>query len=89
MNFRPDRERYVPGSWTADLSSECWGLAKEYRRGRVLTSWTIANITLIVDTVLSELVGWPLLVTPTATEVKPTSTFPRLNDASGSGPGRD
>ena len=46
--------------------------------GGVLTGWAISNVALVVNAVLSELVGWPLLVTPHATEIKPAGAILRL-----------
>ena len=54
----------------------------------VLTSWTIGNKTLPVDTVLPELACGPLLVTPGTTKIEPTGTLRRLSKTSGPGTGR-
>jgi len=54
----------------------------------MLTSRTATNMTLIGYTVLSELVGWPLPVTPLTTKVEPTGTLLRLKVPSGSSAGR-
>lgn len=51
---------------------------------RVLTGWTVYDETLAAHTILSKLVGWPLLVTPEAVKFEPIATLRSLVGPPGS-----
>lgn len=54
----------------------------------MLTGRTVFNEALRTHTILPKPTGWPLLITPEATKLKPTGTLRSLDGPSGSGSGR-
>lgn len=50
----------------------------------MLTGWTVVNKAFAIHTILSDLIGWPLLVAPGPTKIEPTGTLRNLEGPSSS-----